>query len=80
MVMVVADAILEPRWRAGWLDTADETFGDEQTKRVVHRLQRDRPDLSSDGFGHGVRRDVRLIRDDPENGQTLRRYLNPALT
>jgi hypothetical protein len=39
MVMVVANAILESRWRAGRLYATDEAFGNEHCKAVVHRLQ-----------------------------------------
>jgi hypothetical protein len=38
-MMVVADAVLEPRGRAGWLDSPQEPFGDQDAERVVHRLQ-----------------------------------------
>ena len=79
-MVVVADAILESSRRPGGLNAADETFGDQNAEGVVHRLQRDRPDFAPDDVGYGVRGDVRLTRDGPQHGQSLRRNLHTALT
>jgi hypothetical protein len=78
MVVVVADAGLETRRRAGGLDPPDEAFRDKQTERVVDRLLRDRSDLGPDDLGHAIDGCVRVARDRPKNGQSLRRYLNAA--
>jgi hypothetical protein len=79
MVMVVADASLEPCRRSCRLDPPDQAFGVQNTQAVVHRLERDGADLFSDGCGHGVSRDVGLARDGPKNSQPLRGDLNAAL-
>ena len=39
MMMVVADPILEARWRTGGLNAPDEALGDQDVQSVVHRLQ-----------------------------------------
>src|SRR5262245_40295269 len=80
MVMVVAYAILVARRRAGRLDTADETLGDQQAERVVHRLQGDGADLGANGLGHAVGGDVRLPRHGPQHGEPLSSYLDAAFT
>jgi hypothetical protein len=79
MVMVVADPVLEARRRPGRLDAPDQALGDQQPKRVVHRLQRDGADFSSDGIGHGIGGDVRLSRYRPQHRQALGGDLNTAL-
>ena len=58
--MVIADAVLVPSRRSRRLNPPDETFGNQNAERVVHRLQRDGTDLGPDRFGHGIRRDVGL--------------------
>ena len=80
MVMVVADAILEPSRGSRWLDAPDEPFGDQQAEGVVYRLQRDGADLGADGFCHAVGRDMRLARNGPQDSQSLGRDLDAALT
>ena len=72
--------VLEASRGAGRLDAPDEAFGDEDAKGVVHRLERDGPDLGPDDIGHGVGRDVGLTRDGAQDGQALGRDLNAALT
>ena len=52
---------------------------DAVAEGVVHRLVRDGTDLDSDGFGHGVGRDVGLTHDRPQDSQSLGRDLNTAL-
>ena len=79
MVMVVADAILEPRRGSGGLNAADEAFGHQDAERVVHRLQRDRADLGPHGLSDSVGSDVRLSRYGPQNSQSLRRHLDAAV-
>lgn len=78
MVVVVADAILEARRRAGGLDAPDETFGDEKGETVVHGLERDGADLRADDLRHAIGRDVRLPRDRAQHGQSLGGDLNAA--
>ena len=78
MVMVVADAVLEPCRRPGRLDAANQSFGDEQIQRVVDRLERDRADLRSDDGGDAVRADMWLARDRAQDGQPLRGHLDAA--
>ena len=80
MVMVVADAALEARRGPGRLDTPDETPGDEDGERVVHRLKRDGAYLRADGLHHAVGRDVGLSHDGPQDSQSLRRDLDSALS
>jgi len=79
MVMVVADAILEAGRRAGRLNPPKEAFSDQNTERVVHRLQRDSPNLGPDHLGHAVGRDVGPGRYRPQDSQSLGRYLDTAL-
>ena len=79
MVVVVADPIFEPGRRAGRLDTADESIADQHPERVVDRLQRDGADLGAHQFGHAVGGDVRLRGHGAQDGQALRRHLNPAV-
>jgi hypothetical protein len=80
MVVVVANPILEPSRRPGGLNTPDQALGDQETKGVVHRLERDGTDLGSDDLGHTVGRDVGLTRHCPEDSQSLGGDLNTALT
>jgi tRNA 2-selenouridine synthase SelU len=79
MVMIVADAILETRRRSGRLNAPDQPFSDEQSQRVVHRLQRNRPDLASHDFRHAVGGDVGFASHCAQDSQTLRRNLNAAV-
>ena len=80
MMVVVADPILEARCRPGGLNAPDETFGHQDTKGVVHRLERDGADLGPSDLGDAVGRDVRLPRDGPQDGQALGGDLNATLT
>src|SRR5262249_49021960 len=80
MMMVVADAILEPRRRSGGLNAPDESFGDQDAECVVHRLKRDCPDFRPRDLSHSVGGGVRLRGDRPEDGQPLGGDLNAALT
>jgi hypothetical protein len=61
------------------LNAPDEPLGDQDSERVVHRLERDGTDLSPDGLGHGVGRDVWLTRDRLQDSQSLGRDLNTVL-
>jgi len=79
VVVVVADPILEPGRRPGGLDAPDEAFGHQKTQGVVHRLERDGPDLGADELGHGVGRAVRLTRHGAQDSQSLGRDLNAVL-
>jgi len=79
MVVVVAHAIFEARGRAGGLNAADETFDHQDAKSVVHRLERDGPDVGPDDLGHTVRRDMGLSRDRAQHRQSLRGDLQTAL-
>ncbi len=79
-MVVVADARLEARGRAGGLDAPHETLSDEHAEGVVHRLPRDGADFRADGFGHAVGGDVRLVGDGPQNRESLCGDLDPALT
>jgi hypothetical protein len=80
MVVVVADPILEASRRSGGLNAPDETLGDQDGERVVHRLQRDSTNLGPDGLGHGVSRDVGLTRHRVQDSQSLGRHLNTVLS
>jgi hypothetical protein len=80
MVMVVADPILEPGWRSGGLNAPDEALDNQDAEGVVHRLERDGPDLAPDNLGHAIGRDVGLARYRPQDRQSLGRDLNAALT
>jgi len=79
VMVVVADPILEASRRPGGLNAPDQAFGDQDAERVVHRLERDGADLSSDDVGHGVGCDMGLARDRPQDSQTLGCDLNAAL-
>jgi len=79
MVVVVADAILEAGRRPGGLNAPDEAGGDQDPERVVHRLERDRPDLGPDDHGRFVGRGMRPTRDRSEDRQSLGRDLDTAL-
>jgi hypothetical protein len=79
MVVVVADAILEACGRPGGLDAPEEVFGHQDAEGVVHRLERDGPDLGPDDLSHAVGCDVRLTRHSPQDSQSLGRDLNAAL-
>src|SRR5262245_46573767 len=79
MMVVVADAILEPRRRSGGLNAPDESFGDQDAECVVHRLKRDGPDLGPHDLSHQVGGDVRLSGDRTEDSQPLGGDLDAAL-
>jgi hypothetical protein len=79
MVVVVADSILEASRRSGRLNAAQEAFAHQDAQRVIHRLERDGPDLTPYDLGNAVSRDVGLTRNGPHDGQTLRGHLNAAL-
>jgi hypothetical protein len=79
VVVVVADPILEARWRASGLNAPDETFVDEEGERVVHRLERDGADLGPGHLGRTLGRDVRVRRDRSQDRQSLGRHLDAAL-
>jgi hypothetical protein len=76
-MMVVVDPTLEASRRAGGLNAPDQTLRDQNSKRVVHRLERDGPDLGPDDLRHAVGRDVGLRRHCPKDGQALGGDLNP---
>jgi hypothetical protein len=78
MMVVVADAILVAGRRAGRLNAPEQTLGDQDGKRVVHRLKRDGADFGPDHLGDAVGGGVRLRRDGPQDRQSLRGDLNPA--
>ena len=80
MMMVVADAIFETRWRSCRLKAAEEPSVDQHGERVVDRLKRDGADLGSDHLRDRVRRDVRMTADGAEDSQPLGCDLNTALT
>jgi hypothetical protein len=79
MVVVVADPILVASRRSGRLNAPDQSFGDQDTKGVVHGLHRDGTNFGPDDLGHAVSRNVGLARDCPQDGQSLRRDLNAVL-
>jgi hypothetical protein len=79
MVVVVADAILEARRRTRGLNAPDQTFGDQEAEGVVHRLERDGPDLGSHDLGRAIGGDVRLTRHRSQDSQSLGGDLNAAL-
>jgi hypothetical protein len=78
MVMVVADAIFEASRRSRGLNATDEAFGDQDAQAVVHRLQRDGPDLGPDRLGHRVGGDMGLSGYGAKYRQPLGRDLNAA--
>jgi hypothetical protein len=80
MVVVVADAILEPSRRSRRLNASDQAFGNQNAKRVVHRLQRDGADLGADDVSDALSRDVRLTGDRAQDGESLRGDVDAALT
>ena len=80
MVVVVADAVLESRRGPGRLNPPDEASGNQNAKRIVHRLERDGADLGPRGRGHGGGREVRLARDDPKDSKPLGGHLDAAFT
>jgi hypothetical protein len=61
------------------LNAPDEAFGNQDAQGVVHRLQRDRPDLAPDNIGYAVGRDVGLTCDRPQHSQSLGGDLNTTL-
>jgi len=79
MVVVIADSCFESSGRSRWLKTTDEPLGDEDAERVVHRLEGNRTDLSSNGFGHSISCDVRLRSHHAEHCQSLRCDLDASL-
>jgi hypothetical protein len=80
MVVVVADTILEAGWRSRRLNASDQAFGNQNGKGVVHRLQRDGADLGADDLRDALSRDVRLIGDCAQDGQSLRGDVDAAVT
>jgi hypothetical protein len=80
MVMVVADPILEASRGPGGLDAPDQASSHQNGQGVVHRLERDGADVGPNGPGYGVGRDVGFARYRPQDGQSLGRNLNAALT
>ena len=76
VVVVITDPILEPGWRAGGLDAANQAFGDQEVQRVVHRLERDGADLGPDDLGYSIGGDVGGAADCAEDRQTLSGDLN----
>jgi hypothetical protein len=80
VVVVVPDPVFIASWRSRRLNAPEEAFGYQDAEGVVHRLQRDCTDLGPDDLGHALGRDVRLTRDGPHDGESLRRDLNAALT
>jgi hypothetical protein len=76
MVVVIADPILVPSRRAGGLDAPDQAGDEQDAKGVVHRLERDRPDLSPRDVGHSISGDMRLTGDGAQYRQSLGRHLN----
>ena len=78
MVVVVADAALESRGRAGRLNATNETFGRQQRKRVINGLQRDGAELPANRLGDAVRGGVRMRTHGPQHGETLRGHLDAA--
>ena len=78
MVMVVADAALESRWRAGRPDAADHAVCDEQVQRVVDRLERDGADVAAHDLGDALCREVRLAGDGAQHGEAPRGDLDAA--
>jgi hypothetical protein len=79
MVVVVAHPILETSRGSGGLNATDKARADQNAQRVVHRLERDGPDLCPDSVANRVGGDVWLTRNRPQNGQSLRGYLNTVL-
>jgi hypothetical protein len=79
MVVVVADPVLEASRCPGGLNAPEEAFGDQDAEGVVHRLERDGPDLGPGDLRHFVGRDVGVTRDRSQDGQSLGRDLNTAL-
>jgi hypothetical protein len=79
MVVVVTDAILEAGRRPSRLNAPDEALGDQDAEGVVHRLERDGPDLRPGDLGHLVSRDVRAACDCPQDSQSLGRDLDAVL-
>jgi hypothetical protein len=80
MVVVVPDAVLVTRRRAGRLDAAQEACLRQGPEDVVYRLYRDRTDLAPDRLRYDVGGRVWRIGDRPENSQTLGRDAKTAMT
>ena len=78
MVVIVTDPILVASRRPGGLDASDEAPLGQQTERVVDRLARDGTDLGPGDIGDVVRRAVWSTGDRPQDGETLRRDLDPV--
>ena len=79
MVVVVADAILEARWRSRGLNAPDQAFSHQDAECVVHRLERDGTDLNPDSLGDSVSRDVGLAGHGTQDRQSLGGDLNATL-
>jgi hypothetical protein len=79
MVVVVADSILEARRRSGGLNAPEQTFGNQDRERVVHRLKRDGTDLGPHGVGDDVGSDVGVARNSAQHCYALGSDLNTPL-
>ncbi len=80
VVMVVADAVLIAGRGTDRLDAPDQSLLDQDGQGVVHRLAGDGADLAPGRLGDAVRRHVRLGRHRAQDGQALRRDLQPVLS
>ena len=76
--MIVTNPILVKRRRSRRFNAPHQSSGDENSKRVIYRLEGDGADLFprrvSDRLGGGVRPDFNRA----EHGKALRRDLNAA--
>jgi hypothetical protein len=79
-MVVIADARFEPGRRSGWLNAADEPFGNQHAKRVVDGLPRDGADLGPRRLRYVIGRQVRAEGHRAQHREALRRDLNPTLT
>lgn len=75
MVVVIHPALVAGG-RTRRLDAADQALSGKGGEGVVHRLTRDRTDLSPHQLLDLVRRAVRPLTNRPQNSETLRRHLN----
>jgi hypothetical protein len=71
------DPILVAGWRPGGLAAPEKRLLGQSREGAIHRLNRDRTNLRS---AHNIGRQMRFIRDHPQNGQPLRRNPKSALT
>lgn len=77
--MVVADACLVTRSRAGRLDAAHDARIDQGREGVVHGLFRDGPDLASRAVRDDVGGRMRAGGDRLKHGDPLRGHLHPVI-